>query len=201
MCNCACLVHLLLPQIRNLKCSDLLGSGQVFGVETKTFLFLLRGECFILCSRGMLSGDLVYFTEMQKTALEQSLNSKMIQYLQEQKYCLLSSIILLYFLSTSLTFLYLRARRRYLHCWRVQTRCQRVQRSMLFWKDPHWSMSPGLTVMSCSALQCLVCACVCLYDVYCITVLLFVCLYTFWGAFSCFTLKGENLFIKPMFRH
>lgn len=99
MCNCACVVHLLLPQIRNLKCSDLLGSGQVFGVETKTFLFLLRGECFILCSRGMLSGDLVYFTEMQKTALEQSLNSKMIQYLQEQKYCLLSSIILLYFLS------------------------------------------------------------------------------------------------------
>lgn len=58
------LFHLLLPQIRSLKCSCLLGSGQVFAVDTKTFLFLLRGECFIVPSRGMLSRDLVYFTEM-----------------------------------------------------------------------------------------------------------------------------------------
>lgn len=41
-CNCVVVFHLLLPQIRSLKCSARLGSAQVFAADTKTFLFLLK---------------------------------------------------------------------------------------------------------------------------------------------------------------
>ena len=151
MCDCSGLVHRLLPPIRSLKCSGLSGSGQVFTIDTKTFLFLLRGNVLLYpqeeCSQGIWCTLQKCRTSESSPALKQACIFR-----NRNTLCSLASLLSYFGISTSLTSLRLRARPKCLRCWRVWIRCRWMQRSTSFWKDPHWSMSPELRVTSCSAL-------------------------------------------------
>lgn len=101
-----------------LNCSGLLGSAQVFAVDTKkTFLFLLRGNVLLYPQEECCQG--IWCTLQKCRTLHQNrLLTLKWAHIFRNRNCFFALCLLYFPPLPSLTFLYPRARQRYLHCWR-----------------------------------------------------------------------------------